>query len=463
MSRTPTAAEGAISATNGRFPRRQAIQNILDGPEVWEAGDLIPSPPRQNGGAKRLYPGWMFVLFDVLIHEFGTAVAVTLELTDRQTWRMLQKAARARYPSDPTMWLRDEPMRLHHYNYMKRAYLTRREFLQELGDLHRRLAAELATQMGLCVRQPGESWTHPTLENTVYGDGKVIKARSRQPRLNRHTGEYRPGSEPDLEEYVTGGGMPAAGVGFVSLVTRSPEPNERVILDVIDAPRAGGEAAHAMKAFRRTLPLLPGAQATLCDGAMRGVHRREIFEMGKVPISPPRNRDNPKPHERYFGPVEVHGGGLTELDIQLVDGMPNIKELADDGTPVYTPLIRIKTSKPRKSGACYNEYVVPAEFGGGVIRLRVTSDDQDRASKFNREEWLHAFAPGDPDYERLYGRRNDAESGNASLDNSMPRERAHSVGRPGILMNLITWAFYKNAQARALHAQRAGPPAAAAA
>ncbi len=257
--------------------------------------------------------------------------------------------------------------------------------------------------------------------------------------------------------------MPAAGVGFVSLVTRSPEANERVILDVIDAPRAAGEAAHAMKAFRRTLPLLPGAQATLYDGAMRGVHRREIFEMGKIPISPPRTRDNPKLHERYFGPVEVHGGGLTELDIQLVDGTPNIKELADDGTPVYTPLVRIKTSKPRTTGACYNEYVVPPELGSGVIRLPVTSDDHDRADKFNREEWLHAFAPGDPDYERLYRRRNDAESGNASLDNSMPRERAHSIGRPGILLNLITWAFYKNAQARALHAERARPPAAAAA
>src|SRR5205823_14502119 len=108
-SRRPTAAEGVIPATNGRFPRRQAIQNILDGPEVWEAGELIPSPPRENGGAKRRYPGWMFVLFDVLIHEFGTAVAVALELTDNQTWRMLQKAARTRYPSDSTMWLRDEP------------------------------------------------------------------------------------------------------------------------------------------------------------------------------------------------------------------------------------------------------------------------------------------------------------------------------------------------------------------
>src|SRR5256885_13082158 len=46
-----------------------------------------------------------------------------------------------------SMWLRDEPMRLHHHNYMKRAYLTRPEFLGVLGDLHRRLAAELATQI----------------------------------------------------------------------------------------------------------------------------------------------------------------------------------------------------------------------------------------------------------------------------------------------------------------------------
>lgn len=127
---------------------------------------------------------------------------------------------------------------------------------------------------------------------------------------------------------------------------------------------------------------------------------------------------------------------------------------------LLTPLSRVKTTRPQlKSGRCYNEYRVPREHGGGTVRLRLPADAEDHANGFNREEHLLAFAAGDPDYDRIYGRRNDAESGNNTLDNSMLRERAHSVGRAGIRLNLITWAAYKNAQARALYAGRAGPAA----
>jgi hypothetical protein len=453
-----------LPAIEGRFPRRQRIMNVLNGPEVWEAGEVIPVPPKRNGGARRHYPRWTSVLTDTLIHEFRSASEVVAEFRDPDLWKLLQAAAKARYPNTPSEWLRDEPMPLNHYNYMKRTYLTRPDVLEALGEVHRRTAAALAPETGLCVDKPATSWTHSEPDNSIVADGKVITARTKKPRLDKSTGEHRPHCEPDIEQYVTGGGELVRGVGFVFLATRGSARNHRIILDVIDAPRAGGEAAHAMEAFRRTLPLLPGSQVVLYDGALRGTHRRELFRLGKIPVTPPRSRDNPNPREHTYGEVEVHDGGEDAIQVQLVDGLPHAKELADDGSPIYTPLERTRTTKPRgPRGACWCEYGVPEGLGGGSIWLRVTQDDQDIAEGFNREEWLHAIAPGDPDYERLYPRRNDAESGNNTLDNSLWRERAHSIGRPGIRLNCITWAFYRNAQTRALYGQRAGPTVATAA
>ena len=87
----------------------------------------------------------------------------------------------------------------------------------------------------------------------------------------------------------------------------------------------------------------------------------------------------------------------------------------------------------------FGDYRLPDHLGGGHGRLRLdqTTDDLERG--FNREEHLRPIPPGDPDHDRLYGRRNDTESGNRLLDDSMLRERAHTVGRRQ-LVNLITWA-----------------------
>ena len=108
----------------------------------------------------------------------------------------------------------------------------------------------------------------------------------------------------------------------------------------------------------------------------------------------------------------------------------------------------------------------PGQFapGSGTVRLRLDQTADDIAAGFNREEHLRAIPPGDPDHDRLYGRRNDTESGNRLLDDSMLRERAHTVGRRRQLLNLITWAAVRNASAVRQHARPAtgDPPAIAA-
>ena len=105
------------------------------------------------------------------------------------------------------------------------------------------------------------------------------------------------------------------------------------------------------------------------------------------------------------------------------------------------PLTRTKIPRRRdKEGwRLYGEYRLADTLGGGTVRLRLDNTTDDVATGFNREEHLRSIPPGDPDHDRLYGRRNDTESGNRLLDDSMLRERAHTVGCRRQLLNLITW------------------------
>ena len=66
----------------------------------------------------------------------------------------------------------------------------------------------------------------------------------------------------------------------------------------------------------------------------------------------------------------------------------------------------------------------------------------------------------DPDFARLYLRRNDAESINRALDDTLWLRRAHSVGHQRQHLNLLTHALGVNSLALHRHrARNSDPPA----
>jgi hypothetical protein len=81
-------------------------------------------------------------------------------------------------------------------------------------------------------------------------------------------------------------------------------------------------------------------------------------------------------------------------------------------------------------------------------------DDED----FNRAENIRQIPPGDPDYDRLMGRRSDAEASNRVVDDHLYLRRARSLGARRQLFDLIAHAFAQNAVARYRHRMAAGPP-----
>ena len=109
----------------------------------------------------------------------------------------------------------------------------------------------------------------------------------------------------------------------------------------------------------------------------------------------------------------------------------------------------------------YNDYLLPERLGGGVVTVRLHANHDDAKRKFNRTENVRQIAPGDPDFEVLYRRRNDAESINRHLDDTLWLRRAHSVGHLRQTLNVLTYALGINALTVHLHRQRHGPPIAA--
>ena len=106
----------------------------------------------------------------------------------------------------------------------------------------------------------------------------------------------------------------------------------------------------------------------------------------------------------------------------------------------------------------YNDYRLPDHYGGGTITIRLHSNDDDTKRRFNRTENIRQIPQTDPDFKRLYRRRNDAESINRALDDTMWLRRAHSIGHARQHLNLLTYALTVNSLALWRHQARQHEP-----
>lgn len=115
----------------------------------------------------------------------------------------------------------------------------------------------------------------------------------------------------------------------------------------------------------------------------------------------------------------------------------------------FTSLVRKRTHRMKAAGSglyrWYNDYRLPEHLGGGQITVRLHQDRDDRRRKFNRTENVRPIPPSDPDFPRLYGRRNDSESLNRSLEDTLFLGRAHSLGWRRQQVEMLGWALMVNA------------------
>ena len=141
-------------------------------------------------------------------------------------------------------------------------------------------------------------------------------------------------------------------------------------------------------------------------------------------------------------------------------------ELTDRGEPYFCELRRIRTHRITDKGGryrWYNGYGLPSATAQGRSRSGCTGPQEDTARRFNRTENVRVIPPSDPYFPHLYARRNDAESINRGVVDSMYLGRAHSVGHLRQQVNLLGYALMVNSLSLLLARSNASPPLPAAA
>jgi hypothetical protein len=141
-------------------------------------------------------------------------------------------------------------------------------------------------------------------------------------------------------------------------------------------------------------------------------------------------------------------------------GTVGIGTLDATGDLRFTPLKRVRTHRKadKLQYRWYNDFELPAHLGRRTISVRLHGNDEDARRRFNRTENVRPIPPGDPDLQRLYRRRNDAESINRALDGTLFLRRAHAIGHERQHLNLITYALTVNSLAIHRHGRRIADP-----
>jgi hypothetical protein len=455
----------------------EKVEALFANPALYELADLIPRPDPRSGGRPRHYPAFMAIAFDALLSIFGSARQVEVEIAHPLVWNLIRTTAQQHRPDQP---LPARPMRRHHHRYLRDRYLTDPTVFRAVADRHRELAVDQARAVGLMDPDGPGSFTHPDLSRMLYADGKVVtplfKATAEDRKVNKETGEVRtPRHEPDGHLHFQGGGETAFGIKFVLVAARNPGHRERIILDAEWVPTAGGEAKTAMDCFTRLQPLMPGAQGVIYDTALRGKHHQRLLrELGLLPVNrvTAAKAGSKKPRRDSDEQREEKSVHLEDKTITLADGTERtlrlyarggtlgIGELTDTGELNFVELSRIRTHRRAdKSGRYrwYNDYRLPQRHGAGTLTVRLHGNDADTARKLNRTENLRPIAPTDPDFARLYPRRNDAESINRDLDDTLYLRRAHTLGHARQHLNLLGYALVINGVTLHRHRRHRAP------
>jgi hypothetical protein len=454
----------------------ERVEAILDNRAIYELAALVPDADRARGGRRRAYPTYAWLLFETLLSVYGSARQVEAELSHPLVWNFCRDKIRGRFPTDPAQWLPERPIRRHHYTYGRNRYLTEPAILDQLAALHRHIATEQARELGLLDPDGPGSWTHPDLSRMLHADGKVItplfKAKPGDTIVDRTTGEIRPARyEPDATLHFQGDGETAWGTKFVLVAARNTDVHGRIILDIAWVPNHGGEAKTAIECFTRLAPLAPGAQGVIYDTALRGVHHQTLLrDLGLLPVNrvtaakagaqQPRREDGRREEKNTrieTKTVTLPDGTTRTIELYARGGAVGIGELTERGDLHYTELDRVRTHRTcDKSGKYrwYNDYQLPHHYGNGIITVRLHNTPQDTARKLNRPENVRPIAATDPDFARLYPRRNDAESINRNLDDTLWLRRAHSLGHHRQTLNLLGYALMVNGLALHRHRRR---------
>ena len=260
------------------------------------------------------------------------------------------------------------------------------------------------------------------------------------------------------------------GQNFVALYARGDQPHQRVVLAVDRVDRPGLEADTAVAAIKRLHAVAgAGIQAVVYDGAMRGVHIDELMTScgARGHQQGPRLRQDRRPQAarttRPRAGSPSAPGSTTPPPVRAPTSSPpsTARSARSAWTTPARPVVLARlertpgqTAPPRPPAATTSTSPTRCPAPPATFLAWVTPHGEPGDTDHRRADAVRVIAEGEPDFTRLYGLRNDAESFNSQLKRTLLVDRAMSLGGQRQLLDVLCYGLLHNA-VNALHA--AGP------
>ena len=456
----------------------EQVDAVFTSPALYRLAALVTTG--KTVGRPAQHPTWSLLAYGVLARVFRSGARVEAELSEGDTWQRILTvvaAVRAAHPELDIPAAGSRPPKWDAWKHMRNEYFTDPDILAALQRGFTEIAVEQARSLGLLDPAGAGSLCHPDRTRVVYGDGTVIRPLYRPPNATRTvdatTGEvsvtYLDGAgkpipaptrrfDPDAADYHGHAG-PVHGQNYVALYVRGHAPHQRIVLAVDRVCKPGLEAETAVRAFQQLHQVAgAGIQALVYDGAMRGVHIDELMTgcgvlvINKVHASAKTARRKGKiTTPRWFAlgtwEHDLAGGATCTHQLAALDGAVHEIGVADDGQPVVlSRLERKQVKRPRRGTGRFHfnvGYHVPCAGGGFLAWVTPHGDPTD--TDHRRADTIRVIAEGEPDFDRLYPVRSDAESFNSQLKRSLLVDRAMTLGGKRQLLDVLCFGLLNNA------------------
>ena len=301
--------------------------------------------------------------------------------------------------------------------------------------------------MGLFDPKAG-SRTHPDKSQGIVGDVTYYRTMCDiwEPD-ERNLSKY----DPDAIKYHTGETdqrHTARGHRDMFIGTRNKQQNERIILSLGGVPASTPEGGYFVDKLREITEnhneMRKGLMHAIYDMAIYAKNHDDLLDLGITPISKvarATGRPGGKPASMTLGPhtFNLRNGEPRDISVVAIDGSACIAGTDADGEIWYKPLKLRKVEEQPSGGRTlvYLHFEIPdyalfppALIGAATrVRLNSTKAEIEALPKHRRRtRVLRAFAEGTTEqYEKLFGRREDAEAAFSHLKGKT-RGRVRSIG-----------------------------------
>lgn len=402
------------------------------------------------GQKPRRHPIALHLAFAAMSRLYGSANQLDNELADPYQWAAIvdrYNRGAAEHPNGVTVDI-NCPVLINDTHRHVRDHLTTGDTIDDFSDIFTEHSVAIARSVGLLNPDGPGSRTHPHPSRTIYGDGTIVRPLY---------GTAAQRVDPDADHHNRFDGR-HLGNDLVAIAVRGPEPHRRVILAAGRVHTPGHEADTAVDLIRQVHNYAgDGIHAVVYDGAMRGIHHETLMtELGLIVLNkvhPATNKNGARTwrtlplgtwtHDTKHGTcthtLVVHNGAVHDSTLTA-------KGTLTIGEPLTRQQVR-RYHRGRRNPGYRFTLGVTVPCAKGNFTAWISPHPQPDDTNHRRPDQMRLIPPTDPDFNTLYGLRNDSESINNKFKNTLPHRRAASLGWKRQLLDLIAWSLLTNTYA----------------